>query len=118
MTSRLILAVLVSSMGCASSASQTDGAAAPTADCGVQYAITLRNEGNTATASLFFTDAGLKKVATYVGQVGPKDDMTFFIRSEEPPAVWAEIEGARVFLTDRTAQQRFRLRMELRCDSP
>jgi threonine aldolase len=118
MVSRLVVAAVIASAGCASSASQADVAATPVADCGGMYAITVRNEGNTADAFVSFTDAALKKPAQSVGRVAPKDEMTFFFRSAEPPTVWVEIDGARVFVNDRTAQQRARVRMALRCDSP
>lgn len=118
MISRLCMAAVIASVGCASSPPQGDVAAAPAPDCNGLYAITVRNEGNTAVAFVTFTDAELRKPAQSVGRVAPKDEITFFFRSEEPPAVWVSIDDARVFLTDRSAQQRFRVWMTLRCDTP
>ena len=118
MIPRLSLATLIALAGCASSAPGTDVPPAPAADCNGLYAITVRNEGINAVAFVSFTDAELTKPAQSIGKVAPKDEITFFFRSAEPPAVWADIEGTRVFLGDQTAQRTFRVRMALRCDAP
>lgn len=104
-------------LGCTSSPPETAATPEANATCGVRYAVTVANDGNTNMASVYYSDVRLMKPAAYLGDVRPKDERTFFFRSDETPTAWVEIDGVRVFPDDRPAQQRLRVRIELACDT-
>jgi len=115
--SRVLLAGLVLTLGCASSTPQTAAAPETAADCGGKYAVTVRNEGNTVNAAVYYSDAKLMKPAALLGSVLPNDQRTYYFRSVEAPAAWAQIGSIRIFPNDRSTQQRLRVRIALECDA-
>ena len=117
MTIRYLLAAAALTLGCASGAPATAATPQSGADCGVRYAVTVVNEGNTSVAEVYFSDARLMKPAARLGDVAPKDERTFFFISDDLPTAWVSIDGVRIFPNDRAAQQRLRVRIVLGCDA-
>jgi hypothetical protein len=111
-------------LACASGGARAGDAPAPSmqatgaaGECGGLYALDVRNESDDEVV-FAFSDLKQIRPAQQIGVLRGRDATTFFFRSPDAPLVWASRRsGSRVFLNDRAGEQRYRVRMTLRCDT-
>lgn len=110
-------------LGCAPGGTRTGSAPEPQTqtaggaeDCGGLYALDVQNDGS-GDVVFAFSDAKQLRPAQQIGVLRGKDATTLFFQFQGMPLVWAQPRnGSRVYVNDRAGQQRYRIRMTLRCD--
>lgn len=124
----LLVFPLAAILACASGGAPAGEAPKPSArtaagadSCGGLYALDVRNDGDAEVWFSFTDEARLKperRIGT--GPVRAKDATTLFFQSPDyAPHVWALVrDGVPVWIGNRAALQRYRIRVILRCDTP